>query len=154
MANKKSLAKDQNNIVRGVQTPTPGMTPPNMPPLPNMDQNAFLLAQQKYHSGPLPDPEELIRYNAAVPDAANRIIQMAENQASHRQNIEKSVVDTQNRNSTLGIIIGAILSLIIVISGVYCILHGHDGAGAVLVSVDIVGLCAVFVYGTKVKKET
>ena len=147
MAKRKSLVNKPNTTVNNVQMPTPGM--PSIP----SDTNGILVAQQQYRSAPLPDPEELIRYNDAVPDAANRIITMAENQAAHRQGLEKSVVDAQNRNSLWGIIVGAILSLVIIIAGVYCILSGHDWAGAVLVSVDIVGLCAVFVYGTKINRK-
>ena len=147
MAKRRSLVNKPNTTVGNVQMPTPGM--PSIP----SDTNGILVAQQQYRSAPLPDPEELIRYNDAVPDAANRIITMAENQSAHRQSLEKSVVDAQNRNSFWGIIIGAFLSLVIVLAGVYCILSGHDWAGAILVSVEIVGLCAVFVYGTKINKK-
>lgn len=46
-------------------------------------------------SGPLPQPEDLQRYDAIVPGAADRIIAMAETQALHRQDIEKNSVASE-----------------------------------------------------------
>ncbi len=43
---------------------------------------AQLDAQQ--FSGPLPHPQILAQYNQAVPNAADRIIKMAESQSNHR----------------------------------------------------------------------
>ena len=46
----------------------------------------------QHFSGPLPPPLVLVQYNEAVPDAADRIIKMAESQSSHRQNLETKVL--------------------------------------------------------------
>ncbi|MBI1739603.1 MAG: DUF2335 domain-containing protein [Acidobacteriales bacterium] len=43
-------------------------------------------------SGPLPHPEDLAKYEQVLPGSADRIIRMAERQAEHRQNLEKTVV--------------------------------------------------------------
>lgn len=110
-----------------------------------------ITAAQKFHSGPLPEPADLVHYNEAVPNAAERILKMAENQALHRQTIEKKVIDTQNRNSLAGIIASSVISLVIVFSGVYCILQGHDWAGGTLVTINIAAICGVYIYGTKAK---
>jgi uncharacterized membrane protein len=50
------------------------------------------------HSGPLPPPEDLAKYNMIVPDAAERILRMAEKQQAHRMELETSC---QFRCSTL-----------------------------------------------------
>ena len=41
------------------------------------------------HSGPLPDPETLIKYNQVYPDLAKEIVEMAKKQSEHRQYLEK-----------------------------------------------------------------
>jgi uncharacterized membrane protein len=43
-------------------------------------------------SGPLPHPEDLAKYEQVLPGAADRIIRMAEQQAAHRQNLERAVI--------------------------------------------------------------
>ncbi|ELR72618.1 hypothetical protein C900_00997 [Fulvivirga imtechensis AK7] len=40
----------------------------------------FTLIQEKTHSGPIPDPETLSHYNKIIPNGAERIMAMAENQ--------------------------------------------------------------------------
>lgn len=103
--------------------------------------------------GPLPPAEAFEKYEAVCPGAANRIIFMAERQAEHRQELEKAIVTASNRNSRMGIISALLLAILVLIGGVICILFGHDWAGAVIVGIDIVGLCGVFVYGTKMRSQ-
>ena len=51
------------------------------------------------HSGPLPSPEDLAKYNMIVPDAAERLLCMAENQQAHRMELEKKVVSSDIQRS-------------------------------------------------------
>jgi len=46
-------------------------------------------AQAKFHHGPLPPADELANYDRTLSGAADRIIRMAEQQAQHRQHIER-----------------------------------------------------------------
>lgn len=41
-------------------------------------------------AGPLPDPDTLAGYAAIAPDLVDRLVSMAERQAAHRQQLEKS----------------------------------------------------------------
>lgn len=45
-----------------------------------------------YHSGPLPDPATLERYDLLVPGTAERIIRMAEEQSAHRREFYKKEI--------------------------------------------------------------
>jgi len=45
--------------------------------------NQILSTTAQTFSGPLPPPEILAKYNSVLSDAAERIISMAENQATH-----------------------------------------------------------------------
>ncbi|MBW2608107.1 MAG: DUF2335 domain-containing protein [Deltaproteobacteria bacterium] len=56
--------------------------------------NQILSASAQTFSWPLPPPEILAKYNSVLPDAAERIISMAENQATHRQRIESKVIES------------------------------------------------------------
>lgn len=52
----------------------------------------FIFAQHTYQ-GPLPPAGELVAYNNAVPDAAERILQMAEAEQKHRHRNEDKIID-------------------------------------------------------------
>ena len=70
--------------------------------------NQILSATAQTFSGPLPPPEILAKYNSVVPNAAERIITMAETQAAHRQRIESKVIESNIRNSRLECIWGQV----------------------------------------------
>lgn len=57
----------------------------------------------RHHSGPLPTPEDLARYDQLIPGAAERIIVMAENEQRHRTSMEQAtlVSDQRHREAVL-----------------------------------------------------
>lgn len=99
-------------------------------------------------AGPLPEPATLQEYEKVVPGSAERIIRMAENQAEHRQFLEKTVVMGDTTRANRGLYVGGFVSVCFLGSAVFLISTGHDWAGGVLAGLDIVGLASVFVYGT------
>ncbi len=113
-----------------------------------------MVAQARYtHSGPLPAPEQLAQYNAIAPDAAERIIQMAVDQANHRRELEKVVIKAGARDSLLGLVFGFIIGLSGMAGSVYCIAKGYQlGGGAIGVG-SLAGLVGVFVYGSRQKRQ-
>ncbi len=50
---------------------------------------------QKFHSGPLPPPEDLEHYGRVTPGGAERIFQMAEAEQAHRHKMEARVVSRE-----------------------------------------------------------
>lgn len=56
-------------------------------------QKSELVFAQRTYQGPLPPAGELIAYNNAVPDAAERILQMAEAEQKHRHRNEDKIID-------------------------------------------------------------
>jgi len=99
--------------------------------------------------GPLPPPEDLAKYEHTLPGAAERIFGMAESQASHRQSLEKSVVEEGQSRSNKGLWLGFIISLVVLAIGATFVLTGHDWAGVSLLSATLVRLAAVFVIGQR-----
>ena len=70
------------------------------------------------HIGPLPAPESLELYNKTIPDGAERIMRMAENQSNHRIKIEEEVIRGQIKQSGRGQIFGLIIAFITIGSSV------------------------------------
>ena len=86
------------------------------------------MAQQRtllHHQGPLPHPAVLQQYDDVVPGAAERIIRMAEQQAMHRQELESSVIRTDNLKSFLGMIFGFVIALVGFGGGIYAAFSGQ-----------------------------
>jgi uncharacterized membrane protein len=104
-------------------------------------------------SGPLPHPAILAQYNEIVPGAAERIIAMAEVQTQHRQQLEKAVIESDIRNSRLGLHYGLIIGLVAVLGGVACIVMGHEVGGSIVGGTGLTGLVGVFVYGSRQKQK-
>ena len=67
--------------------------PANKQQRPSQQQNSQQIVQVTgQFRGPLPPPDVLERYNQVAPDAASRIIDMAEQESSHRRNLEQIIV--------------------------------------------------------------
>lgn len=98
------------------------------PNQPGGARNATVKASY-FHSGPLPDPRSLERYEEVVPGAAERIIILAEKQAAHRQKIESRVVWVDGGLQTLGMILYSALFMAAAFAGTYLILHDKDVQG-------------------------
>lgn len=133
---------------------------PNNSPVPNSRtaRKEMIAAHQEvsvtteFH-GPIPDPLTMERYNQIMPGAAERILKMAEDQARHRQDLEKIIIKSQCRDSLLGIIAGFILALVTICAGTYVITKGNIWSGTLLGSAGLVGLVSVFIYGTNSNKK-
>jgi uncharacterized membrane protein len=104
-------------------------------------------------SGPLPPPEILARFDEVVPGAAARIIDMAQKQSDHRMDLEKTTVHGELTRSYLGLGSGTIVSLAMIAGGVYCVMNGHDTAGATIVTANLAAVVGVFVYGTRSRRK-
>jgi len=105
------------------------------------------------YAGPLPPPEVLVQYNQTVPDAAERIITMAESQSRHRQELESKVIESDIKNSRLGLHYGLIIGLAAVIGGTICITSGYEVGGSIIGGTGLTGLVGVFVYGSRSKRK-
>jgi uncharacterized membrane protein len=93
-------------------------------------------SRMEIREGPLPESEELARYEAVVEGAANRIIVMAEKQSDHRRAIEAKVIGGDNIRAYLGMTFGACLQ-----GGVLVVTYllGRDGHEAAAVATALGG---------------
>ena len=110
---------------------------------------ALSIRQETRHSGPLPSPETLSQYNEIIPNGAERIMAMAEQQSAHRRNLEESVVTTQNKTSERGQLIAAALSVLLIAAGSWAFITDHDTVAGTIFGVTVTGLVTVFLVGKK-----
>lgn len=98
-------------------------------------QAAVLRMERHEFTGPLPPPGVLARYNDALPDGAERIVALAEQQARHRRKMEAR-----------GQILLFVVVLVAVIGGIVLIALGQDAFGLVPIIGALGGLGSLFLY--------
>jgi len=116
------------------------------------NRQQFTTVESKTWSGPIPSPQALQGYEMIVPGAADRILKIAEAQTAHRIAMESTVIRGDSKRSYLGLLAGFVLSTMVVGGGIYLIAVGHDWAGSGLVGLNLTGLAAVFVYGSRARQ--
>lgn len=110
--------------------------------------------QQRSHSGPLPDADTLIKYDSVIPNGADRIMKMAENQQSHRMDMENKVITSQSSQSKLGQIFGLIIGVIGIGSGTFLSAIGEATVGGIIAGGTVVSLVSVFVIGKSIQRKS
>lgn len=100
------------------------------------------------YAGPIPPPSVLEQYEAAIPGLGHKIVEWADRQAIHRQELEKTVIGGDSARAWWGLAAGFVIAMSCVIGGVWLIQLGHDAAGVSIATVPVVSLAGVFVYGT------
>lgn len=101
--------------------------------------------EASFRSGPLPAPEDLAAYGQISPDLVNRIVKASEDERAHRHRMDAQ----QSRRASMGLAAGFVVAVLFLVVSAWLINNGHDVAGAVLGSFDLVALTAVFVLGRR-----
>jgi uncharacterized membrane protein len=97
--------------------------------------------------GPLPPPAILKGYDEVVSGCAERMLAMAERQAAHRQELETLAVGGGAKRAWAGMWLGFVISVIVMVLGFIMVITDHDAAGIAAITIDVVSLAGVFVYG-------
>ncbi len=116
------------------------------------------------YSGPLPHPAILKQFEDCIPGSGERILKIFEDQATHRQSLEKSReehnqfiekrhLENSHNQITKGQLLGFFICLVALISGTICSLFGAIVPGSLFGTAGVAGLGAVFVYGSKRKEK-
>jgi uncharacterized membrane protein len=106
-----------------------------------------------YHQGPIPPPELLAQYNDIIPNGADRIMRMAEEQAKHRQYLEKKVINSDITRSYSGLVAAFFLATGSIGGGVYVTSIGQGIYGVAIFGTTIISLVTTFIYGTNSRKK-
>lgn len=99
------------------------------------------------HSGSLPDPETLIKYNQVYPNLAKEIVEMAKKQSEHRQYLEREQVISETKLRLRGQLIGGCTIVVLIILGFILILNDKNIAGASAVIIALIGIIYSISYG-------
>jgi uncharacterized membrane protein len=81
-------------------------------------------------SGPIPPPALLNQYDV---ETRKVIVGMAQEQASHRQVLEKQIVQSNVSNERLGMWIAAIITIFMIGGGIYLVINDKNAVGFLLV---------------------
>jgi len=91
------------------------------------------------------------QYNQAFPNAAERIVEMAEGQSKHRQDLEKSRVLADINNEKRGQWFAFALALLMFVGAFLLVWQGKSVAGLTLLIAEIATLVGLFIYGKESK---
>jgi uncharacterized membrane protein len=116
-------------------------------------QSLQIQASRTQFTGPIPPPEILLKYNDALPSAAERIVAMAESQLKHRQTIERQVIESNCKAQQRGPIYGLVVCLAAIGGGIYLIHSGQSAAGLVSIISALAGLAIVFITGKAMQQK-
>lgn len=108
---------------------------------------------------PYPPPEVLEHYQHVIPDGANRLLTMSENEQKHRHSVIDRREERDSNEQTFawshrsrGQILGFILALIGILGGVVLIGLGKSATGFGTFFTSLAALIGLFVYAIKVNE--
>ena len=118
------------------------------------DSKGVMLVQHSVESfsGPLPHPDILRKFNEIVPGSADRIIKMAEEQSSHRKDLERKVIDSNISRSKWGQILGFIIAIAGLAVSCIVAIYGNAIAGGIIGVGTLASLVSVFMYGSRTRE--
>jgi uncharacterized membrane protein len=121
---------------------------------PDLPLNTVEFHKTSITTGPIPNPVVLAKYDEFSPGLAKEIVNMAKEQAKHRQYVEKKAIDTDAFvakaniwEKVLGQALGFAIALITVSAGTYLVMNGNPVSGTFIGVSGVTGLAAVFVFG-------
>ena len=104
---------------------------------------AYFVARR--FQGNIPPPDLLQDYEKALPGLANRLVSQMEANGAHRRYMDKVTLLLRQGRSYLGLGAGLFVVLRFLDVSYRLVTAGHEVAGTVLGTVDLVALAAVFV---------
>lgn len=113
----------------------------------------MVVSMIKVHSGPLPDGDTIEQYSRCIPDGGNRVMALTERQQVHRHNMEDKHLTSVIKHTSTGQWMGFALAIAFLGVGTWLISAGHELAGILISSIDLVALVGVFVLGKYVQKS-
>lgn len=110
---------------------------------PNQQSRQIVSAQWQ---GPLPPPEALANFDSIIPNGAERIMKMVEDEQAHRISYEKAHLNALAGDTRRGHYIGLAISVASIAGAVYAAsLGAHWSVSIALVGVPILGIIRAIV---------
>lgn len=129
-------------MTKGKQT-SPGRQSAQSPK-PGPDPSVSVSSQQ--WSGPLPPPGALAQFNEIIPNGAERILKLVEQEQDHRISYESKSIEAAVRDTKRGHVIGGIISILAVCGAIFTAYIGaHPAVSIALVGLPIFGIVQAFI---------
>jgi len=128
------------------------MNNPSQPNNESPERRLQMVKQELHFSGPLPPPETLEKYENVIPGAAERILSMAEKQSDHRQQLEKTVINSDTKNSRRGLCFALAMGLLSLLLSTFLVYNGHTVGGTILGGSYLVSVISSFIYGSQQRR--
>ena len=110
-------------------------------------------AKRTVRTGPLPSADELEKYEAVLPGAADRIVRMAEGQAGHRAELETEALRQEGQRSWAGLVSGALLTLGFEALALMAVLVDRPWFAVAFAAFPLPAILGAFVYGTRSRRR-
>ena len=114
----------------------------------------IVMSRMELYQGDLPHPDILRGYNELYPEAAKRIIENGILETEHRRRQDKIYLNGMLAERTRGQILGFVIALVIVASGVYLMANEHILAGSLLTGGSLIGVVGLFTGNSNEKNES
>lgn len=101
-------------------------------------------------SGPIPHPDLLNKYDPAT---RKMIVSMARDQSRHRQLIEASVIKANIVNERVGIHVAALITIVVIVSGVILLALEKNVAGFVTIFAPLLFHAGNYFYNKNKENE-
>lgn len=111
------------------------------------------VAKSMAFSGPIPHPDLFEKYGEVLFDAPERILSMAEREASHRHKLEDWNVKGDVCRALLGVVSALLITAGFLYSGYILVMNGHDVVGTVFAGGCLVSLAGTFIFGTVKRRQ-
>lgn len=130
--------KKQNQIQRGVGTPSAAVNPNAGAHLP---ERRLMAMRTESYWGAVPHPDHVERFEAILPGAFDRFLGMAERQSAHRQRMERKFLNFNGVAQAIGVIFAGLTVLGAIAACTYLMMNDKPIAGftAMLTPLAVVG---------------
>ena len=116
------------------------------------------------HQGPLPSPEAFASYEQTVPGAGDRILRLAEEEATHRRSqeivegehsrhLEDFDVRQAAKRQDWGLIFGGVMGTVITGAAIVIALLGNTVAAATIITTTVVSVTGIYVLGSRWRRQ-
>jgi uncharacterized membrane protein len=100
----------------------------------------------EHYSGQLPHPKHLREFNELIPNGAERIMALTEQQTAHRISNEKNIVKRTLNQSSAGQWMAFILAILAGAAGFYLTMQDHPIVGGAMIAAPVMGMIKHFLF--------
>ncbi|MCG0942902.1 hypothetical protein IMAU40003_00142 [Lactiplantibacillus plantarum] len=107
-------------------------------------QQQQMMAKLEMHSGPIPDPETLKKYDELYHGAAKKIIDNGVDESVHRRDLENSMFKAAKNDRQRRDWMAFFLSILGILVGGFLIYMDHYIVGTIFSGVSLIGLVGMY----------